>query len=59
MLTAQALSRLMEWRYHGNKWPSVTAPISQLLTHILRRINEASGMYQMFSVLADVAILNR
>ncbi|KAL4240447.1 FAD-dependent oxidoreductase domain-containing protein 2 [Mactra antiquata] len=56
--TAQALSRLLEWRYHGNKWPSITAPISQLLTHIIRRINEASGSYQMFSVLADVVILD-
>lgn len=55
--TGRALFRLLEWRYHSVPWPSVTAPTTQLLTHILRRINEASGPYQMFSVLGDVVIL--
>ncbi|XP_045212137.1 FAD-dependent oxidoreductase domain-containing protein 2-like isoform X2 [Mercenaria mercenaria] len=55
--TAQALFRLLEWRYHSVPWPSVSAPTSQLLTHIVRRINEASGSYQMFSVLSDIVIL--
>ncbi|XP_052772116.1 FAD-dependent oxidoreductase domain-containing protein 2-like [Mya arenaria] len=55
--SARALHRLLEWRYHGNAWPSTTVPHQQLLTHILKRINEASGIYQMFSVLGDVIIL--
>ena len=59
IFSGRALFRLLEWRYHSVPWPSVTAPTSQLLTHIVRRINEASGSYQMFSVLADVVILNR
>lgn len=55
--TARALFRLLQWRYHSMPWPSITAHTSQLLTHILRRLNEASGPYQMFSVLCDVVIL--
>ncbi|WAQ97570.1 FXRD2-like protein [Mya arenaria] len=45
--SARALHRLLEWRYHGNAWPSTTVPHQQLLTHILKRINEASGIYQI------------
>lgn len=56
--TARALFRLLEWRYQHVAWPSVTAPTSELLTHILRRLNEASGTYQMFSVLGDIVILH-
>ena len=55
--SARSLSRMLEWRYHGVAWPYTNGPVSQLLTHILKRINEASGPYQMFSVLADVVIL--
>ncbi|OWF55933.1 FAD-dependent oxidoreductase domain-containing protein 2-like [Mizuhopecten yessoensis] len=55
--TARALHHLMEWRYHQVPWPSTTGPITQLLTHIIKRINEASGTYQMFGILGDIIIL--
>ena len=56
--TARALSRLFENRYHQVPWPSTTAPVNQILNMVLKRINEASGIYQMFDVLADVMILH-
>lgn len=56
--TARALSRLLENRYHNVPWSSTTASISQLMNTVLKRINEASGTYQMFDVLADVIILH-
>ncbi|CAG5131919.1 unnamed protein product, partial [Candidula unifasciata] len=56
--TARALHRLLEWRYEGVVWPSVTFPRSQLINIILKRINEASGIYQMFQCLGDVAVLS-
>ncbi|RUS76560.1 hypothetical protein EGW08_015668, partial [Elysia chlorotica] len=48
--TARTLHRLLEWRYEGAPWPSVTVPRLDLIHVILRRINEASGTYQMFQV---------
>ncbi|XP_069510476.1 FAD-dependent oxidoreductase domain-containing protein 2 [Ambystoma mexicanum] len=55
--TARVLHRLMEQRYHGVPWPAVRYPITQLTSTILRRMNEASGLYQMFGVLGDVVLL--
>ncbi|XP_027729225.1 FAD-dependent oxidoreductase domain-containing protein 2 [Vombatus ursinus] len=55
--TARAVHRLLEHRHHGNPWPSPVYPITQLTNTIIRRVNEASGLYQMFSVLADVVLL--
>nr|XP_032825875.1 FAD-dependent oxidoreductase domain-containing protein 2 [Petromyzon marinus]XP_032825876.1 FAD-dependent oxidoreductase domain-containing protein 2 [Petromyzon marinus] len=57
--TARAVFRSMEWRYHGLPWPSQTLPSSLLLATVARRINEASGPYQMFGVLGDIALLKR
>lgn len=56
--TARALFHLLEWRYHSVPWPSITESNSQLINHILKRINEGSGIYQMFSMLGDIIILN-
>ncbi|XP_005100558.2 FAD-dependent oxidoreductase domain-containing protein 2 [Aplysia californica] len=56
--TARALHRLLEWRYEGVRWPSFTVPRSQLLNVIVKRVNEASGTYQMFQVLGDVAVFS-
>ncbi|XP_038065609.1 FAD-dependent oxidoreductase domain-containing protein 2-like [Patiria miniata] len=56
--TARALFRILEVRYQSVPWPSVRLPITELVNHIIKRINEASGTYQMFSVLADVIILH-
>ncbi|XP_051899102.1 FAD-dependent oxidoreductase domain-containing protein 2 [Pristis pectinata] len=57
--TARAVHRLLEHRYHGVHWPATVQPISQLTNAIIKRINEASGIYQMFSVLADVVLLQK
>jgi len=40
--TARALFRHLQWRYHGDPWPSTLLHSSDLLNHFLRRINEAS-----------------
>uniref|UniRef100_A0A8C5XZ76 FAD-dependent oxidoreductase domain-containing protein 2 n=1 Tax=Microcebus murinus TaxID=30608 RepID=A0A8C5XZ76_MICMU len=55
--TARAVHRLLEHRHHGAAWPSTELPVTQLTSAIVRRVNEASGLYQMFSVLADVVLL--
>ncbi|XP_069766057.1 FAD-dependent oxidoreductase domain-containing protein 2 [Narcine bancroftii] len=57
--TARAVHRLLEHRYHGVHWPTIALPISQLINVIIKRINEASGIYQMFSVLADIVLLQK
>ncbi|XP_075689623.1 FAD-dependent oxidoreductase domain-containing protein 2 isoform X2 [Rhinoderma darwinii] len=55
--TVRSVHRMMENRYHNIPWPSTHYSISQLLNVLLRRINEASGLYQMFEVLVDVILL--
>ncbi|XP_037591004.1 FAD-dependent oxidoreductase domain-containing protein 2 [Cebus imitator] len=55
--TARAVHRLLEHRHHGIAWPATELPITQLTSSIVRRVNEASGLYQMFGVLADVILL--
>ncbi|XP_069593258.1 FAD-dependent oxidoreductase domain-containing protein 2 isoform X2 [Ranitomeya imitator] len=55
--TARSVHRMMENRYHNIPWPSTHYSIFQLLNVLLRRINEASGLYQMFDVLVDVILL--
>lgn len=57
--TARAVHRLLEHRHHGVHWPATALPVSQLTNVITKRINEASGIYQMFSVLADVVLLQK
>ncbi|KAK3705201.1 hypothetical protein QZH41_014001, partial [Actinostola sp. cb2023] len=55
--TTRALHHLLEWKSQGVVWPHVVVPYIDLMNIILKRINEASGMYQMFSVLGDVIII--
>ncbi|KAJ6658881.1 hypothetical protein lerEdw1_019517 [Lerista edwardsae] len=55
--TARAVHRLLEVRHHDVPWPCSVYPIMQLTNAIVKRVNEASGLYQMFSVLADVILL--
>ncbi|XP_030062661.1 FAD-dependent oxidoreductase domain-containing protein 2 [Microcaecilia unicolor] len=55
--TARAVHHLLEQRYHSILWPSTTLPITQLANAIVKRVNEASGLYQMFGVLADIILL--
>nr|XP_034804422.2 FAD-dependent oxidoreductase domain-containing protein 2 isoform X3 [Pan paniscus] len=55
--TVRAVHRLLEHRHHSVTWPATKLPITQLTSSIVRRVNEASGLYQMFGVLADVILL--
>uniref|UniRef100_A0A670XUS6 L-amino-acid oxidase n=1 Tax=Pseudonaja textilis TaxID=8673 RepID=A0A670XUS6_PSETE len=55
--TARAVHRLLEVRHHKVPWPASNNPVVQLTNAIVRRVNEASGLYQMFSVLADIILL--
>ncbi|XP_066563495.1 FAD-dependent oxidoreductase domain-containing protein 2 isoform X2 [Amia ocellicauda] len=55
--TVRAVHRILEQRYHGHPWPAATLQTSQLLSAILRRVNEASGPYQMFGMLGDIILL--
>ncbi|XP_028671411.1 FAD-dependent oxidoreductase domain-containing protein 2 [Erpetoichthys calabaricus] len=55
--TVRAVHHILEKRHHGNVWPTTVQPTSLLLKNILRRLNEASGIYQMFSVLGDVVLM--
>ncbi|XP_026859127.1 FAD-dependent oxidoreductase domain-containing protein 2 [Electrophorus electricus] len=53
----RAVHKILEQRYHNNAWPANKLPTSQLLPWILKRVNEASGPYQMFEVLGDIILL--
>nr|XP_006816535.1 PREDICTED: FAD-dependent oxidoreductase domain-containing protein 2-like [Saccoglossus kowalevskii] len=57
--TARVLSRILEFRNHNVSWPSVTQPTTELLNHIVKRVNEASGTYHMYGFLGDVVILSK
>ncbi|XP_021411930.2 FAD-dependent oxidoreductase domain-containing protein 2-like [Oncorhynchus mykiss] len=55
--TVRAVHRVLELRYHSNSWPAIKLSISQLQSWLLRRVNEASGPYQMFGVRGDIILL--
>jgi len=55
---ARALFNLLEWRFEGVPWPSVTLSWMDMVPTIVKRINEASATYQMFSVLGDIILIN-
>ncbi|KAK7074707.1 FAD-dependent oxidoreductase domain-containing protein 2, partial [Halocaridina rubra] len=55
--TTRVLHRLLEWRHEGQRWPVTSYSTQDLLNVLVRRINEASGPYQMFGVLADIVLL--
>lgn len=55
--TVRAVHRLLEQRRHGNPWHSTKLLTTQLLSWILKRVNEASGLYQMYGALGDVIVL--
>jgi hypothetical protein len=54
---ARALHRLLEWKNHGLVWPTMSGSVIDLVTTIVKRINEASGIYQMYRMLGDVILL--
>ena len=58
MLVARSLFNLLEWKYQGVKWPATPLPWLDMMNSIVKRINEASGTYQMFGVLADIILIN-
>ncbi|XP_076075879.1 FAD-dependent oxidoreductase domain-containing protein 2-like isoform X1 [Mytilus galloprovincialis] len=56
--SARALNKILSWRYHSETWPKQAYSISNLLPVTVKRINEASGIYQMFGQLVDVILIN-
>ena len=50
---------MLEWKNENKKWPSKEGSTNNLLNALIKRINEASGLYQMFQELADVFIINK
>lgn len=56
---AQALSRILDARYHGRPWPSreIEATPYALLTALERRINRTSALWQQFGFLCDMIAL--
>ncbi|EDV20869.1 uncharacterized protein TRIADDRAFT_31061 [Trichoplax adhaerens] len=56
---ARALHRILEWRYHKIPWPAVTFRVNALIDHVITRINQASGLYQMFDSLIDVILIQK
>ncbi|XP_014671915.1 PREDICTED: FAD-dependent oxidoreductase domain-containing protein 2-like [Priapulus caudatus] len=55
--TARTLHKILERRNHGDAWPAYSLRATEIVAAILRRVNEASDLYQMFGVLADVIML--
>lgn len=55
--TVRAVHRLLEQRYHGNPWQSTQLSATKLMSWIFKRVNEASGLYQMVGILGDVIVL--
>lgn len=56
-IVVRAVHKVLEQRYHNNAWPATKLRTSHLLSWILKRVNEASGPYQMFGVLGDIVLL--
>ncbi|XP_048575414.1 FAD-dependent oxidoreductase domain-containing protein 2 [Nematostella vectensis] len=57
--TTRALFHHLEWKFNKVIWPHITIPYLDLMNHIIKRINEASGIYQMFGVLGDVMVFRK
>ncbi|XP_051572206.1 FAD-dependent oxidoreductase domain-containing protein 2-like [Myxocyprinus asiaticus] len=55
--TLRSVHKILEQRYHNIAWPVTKLPTNQLQSWILKRVNEASGPYQMFGVLGDIILL--
>ncbi|CAF4018527.1 unnamed protein product [Rotaria sp. Silwood2] len=49
----RTLHRIFEYRYHQEKWPSISLSWFSLTNYLIKRINEADGIYQMFGQLVD------
>jgi len=55
--SARTLHHLLEHRNHAKLWPSRVGHITDLLPLLVKRVNEASGLYQMYRLLCDVIAL--
>ncbi|CAF1007257.1 unnamed protein product [Rotaria sp. Silwood1] len=55
----RALHRIFEYCYHQQKWPSISLSWFSLTNYLIKRINEADGIYQMFGQLVDVILIDR
>ena len=40
--SARALYKHLQWRYHGIPWPSILLNPVDLISHFVKRMNEAS-----------------
>lgn len=54
--TVRSLHRIFEWKNHGIKWRHHEIPQTEIMNYIIKRVNEASGIYQMFGTLVDIII---
>ena len=57
LLLVRVLHRILEERNHNSSWPYVSLPVSDLMNSLLKRMNEAGGLYQMFGELGDIILL--
>ena len=57
--TSRALHRILEYRYHRVQWPSKVFSARSLVNYLIKRINEADGIYQMFGQLIDVILIDK
>jgi len=62
--TARALHRILEVDHQKQQWPSTSFTctpdgIDQLTDLVLKRINTASGPYQMIGMLADAILMHK
>lgn len=55
----RTLHRIFEYRYHQQKWPSIIVPWNSFSNYLIKRINEADGIYQMFGQLVDIILVDR
>lgn len=55
--TTRSLHKILEWRNHQVQWPHLTLSNTELMNTFTKRLNEASGIYQMFNALVDVIVL--
>ncbi|XP_078495699.1 FAD-dependent oxidoreductase domain-containing protein 2 [Ciona intestinalis] len=57
--TARTLHRIMEWKHHEVQWPAVkfSNPLD-LMTHMLKRVNEAADIASMFQSLCDIVVFD-
>lgn len=53
----RALHNILELRQHGRPWPNRTLNVSEITAAVIARVNRTSAMWQQFSVLGDVIVV--